>query len=198
MKLYISSGSPFARKARIFVELCQLQNQVEMITTTFDDETLRKVNPLSKIPTLVDADLNLIDSPLICEYFDTKFVEAGGKSFFCKGSSDYFQIQKQHALANGILEATVSSVLETRRNTEQSQAWLERWKTAIKTAIENIDLNYAGDAKNINVATIALATALPYLDFRFPDYNWREWNPELVDWLAPIEQVDWFKSTSPK
>ena len=47
------------------------------------------------------------------------------------------------------------------------------------------------------VATVAAACALGYLDFRFPDLNWRQDNPKLAAWYATFSERPSMKQTVP-
>ncbi len=198
MKLYLSGTSPFARKCNMLVHLAGLVDHVEFVlTNSLQDEHFRQVNPLGKVPALVDGDLTLFDSPLICEYLDAKSVELGGKSLFEKGKPQYFKVATEHARANGIIDAAVSTVMESRRETEHSQFWLDRWQASIKTAIETFDISSLAGSASPNVATVATVAALAYLDFRLPVLPWREWNPGLADWSVDLLEQPWVIATQP-
>lgn len=198
MKLFYSITSPFARKVHMLLRVTGLIERTELVSTTFESEELRKLNPLGKIPALVDGDTTLFDSALICEYLDEIHQEEGNRSLFHCGRGDYFRVQSAHYLANGILDAAVLTVMERRRTSEQSAYWLERWQTAIRTGIETVDLGILGGADNLNIATLTTLSALGYLDFRLPDYDWRSWNPTLADWNAELATQDWYQATAPQ
>lgn len=197
MQLYYSPTSPFARKVKILLMITGLIDKTKIIVTSFDSDQLRTVNPLGKVPALIDAKTTLFDSPLICEYLDEKYEESGHASLFHCGKADYYRVQSAHALANGILDAAVSSMMESRRETEPSPYWLGRWKTAVETGIKNINIDILDGASNPNIATIATMAALGYLDFRLPQYDWRSWNPELTGWYNALKDESWFTETAP-
>jgi len=198
MKLFYSTTSPFARKAHMFLHYTGLIQHTELIVTTFTSDELRQLNPLGKIPAFIDNDLTLLDSSLICEYLDHKYTASGKPSLFHRGQDDYFPIQKAHILANGILEASVSTVMEQRRETEPSSHWLERWHTAVTKSLETIEIDQLGTKENVNIATIATISALGYLDFRLDGLQWRDVNPALSDWQSSFEQCPWLIETLPK
>ncbi len=198
MQLFYSTTSPFARKVNIFLRVTDLLAATELVNTTFESEELRKLNPLGKIPALLDGERVIVDSSLICEYLDEKYVALGNDSLFHRGEDDYYKIQMAHTLANGILEAAVASVMEKRRDTEHSIYWLGRWRTAIHTAINNIDFKAIADGDTPNIATIATASALGYLDFRLSkEHDWRDWNSQLASWFEATRYEDWFVDTAP-
>ena len=198
MKLFCSHTSPYARKCRMLLRLPGTPlNVSEIFLDPFTDEKLRRINPLGKVPALIDGDFTLFDSPLICEYLDTERVKSGNTSVFKHGTKDYFSVQRSHAQANGIIDAAVSMVMEQRRDTEHSEFWLGRWRESIKTSIENMTTDFLGDAEQTHIGTLAAAAALAYLDFRLDDLGWRNWQPSLAQWFDHMSQQDWVSQTQP-
>lgn len=197
MKLFMSHTSPFARKVRMFLRVSGLLEHTEEVATTFESDDLRQLNPLGKIPALVDAELTLFDSPLICEYLDEQYVEAGNYSLFNCDKENYFDVQSTHALTDGITDAAVLTVMELKRSTEKSPYWLDRWQKAMETGIRHIDLSAIGSQDELNIATLSTAACLGYLDFRLPDLGWRDWNPELATWFTSITEQAWYLETAP-
>ena len=51
--------------------------------------------------------------------------------------------------------------------------------------------------KRLDIGTVAVACALGYLDFRFPDLNWRQDNAKLAAWYATLAQRPSFIATEP-
>ena len=197
MKLYCSETSPFARKCRMFVHVAGLTNDVEIIQTNFESAELRAINPLGKIPALKTENFNLFDSTLICDFFDHQHTSQGKKSLFGKGADNYFAIQQLQTQSNGIIESCVLTVMERRRETEHSTYWLERWHKAIELGIKSLPTDTLGSEHDIHIGTLTTAAALGYLDFRLPDFAWRDWHSELAQWFTQIEKADWFTLTNP-
>ncbi|MCA3376654.1 MAG: glutathione S-transferase N-terminal domain-containing protein, partial [Roseomonas sp.] len=80
MKLAYSPNSPYVRKCVVLAIQRGIDKQMELWTIGTTDPALLKVNPLSKVPTLVlDDGTALYDSPVICEYLDS--VGDGPKMF---------------------------------------------------------------------------------------------------------------------
>ncbi|VUD59483.1 putative GST-like protein YibF [Thalassocella blandensis] len=198
MQLFYSLTSPYARKCHIVLHLHQLLDQTELVLTDQFSQEFRKLNPLGKIPTLRDNDITLMDSPLICEYLDNKAIQQGRPSLFARENLDYFHIQLQHALSNGILDAAVASVYEKRRETQPSEYWLSRWQESLQSTITQISTKYLSTCTQPNIASVATVTALAYLDFRLAELSWRDWNTALADWYAPFTELTWFEKTSPE
>lgn len=196
MTLYYNRTSPFARKCWMVVEFASLHDQVELnITNPMADESLRETNPLGKVPALKTPELTLFDSPIICEYLDTL---NDTTDLFKRNTPEYFQIQMAHVRANGVLEAAVASLMEKRRETEHSQLWLQRWQSSIEKTIRTQACDHLGSPDDVSIATISMAAALGYLDFRFAELNWREWNEDLAQWFENIAHCPWFIATIPQ
>jgi len=197
MKLFYSQTSPYARKVNMLLQLSSVVNDYELVLSNFESPDLRAKNPLGKIPALVDGELSLFESTLICEYLDDKHVAGGGRSFFRKDEAGYYLRQREHMRANGILDAAVPTVMESRRTTEHSQHWLGRWKLAIDSALKTVELEHLGSAEDPHIATVAMVAALGYLDFRLSHYQWRNCNAALADWYKSLEDQDWLVNTAP-
>ena len=72
-RLYMTPTSPFARKCRMVVHECGLQERVEEFDARVrtDENEVLEVSPLGKVPTLTGPNgLTLVDSTLISEFLD--------------------------------------------------------------------------------------------------------------------------------
>jgi glutathione S-transferase len=65
--------SPYVRKVLACMNLKGLDFEVDPITPFFGNEEFRRVSPLSRIPVLIDGDLSVSDSTVICEYLDDAY-----------------------------------------------------------------------------------------------------------------------------
>src|SRR5687767_15271108 len=73
MKLYISAGSPFARKIRVMLIEKQAPHEVEMVDLWAAND-YEETNPVGKVPALkLDDGRVLVNSPLIADYVDGRF-----------------------------------------------------------------------------------------------------------------------------
>lgn len=75
IKLYGANASPFVRKAMAVLAMKQLPYEHIPSMPFSGDEELAKVSPLSKVPALVDDDLNIADSKVICRYLEAAYPE---------------------------------------------------------------------------------------------------------------------------
>lgn len=193
-----AAASPFVRKVRIAAALCGLDERIkiEVADTTDPADPLRGQNPIGKIPVLILEDGTVLyDSAVIAEFLDA---EAGGGVIIPTGA-DHFRVLTMQALADGIMEASVLRIDETRFRTPEmySARWLENQTGKVERGLATFEAAPPPLSSPPNVGQIALACALGYLDFRF-EGKWRETYPGLVAWLDDFAtRVPSFEATRP-
>lgn len=197
MKIFYSPNSPFARKCRVVILEKNLQDMVELVSVmpAENPPALLAANSLGTVPTLVlDNGTSLCESPVICEYLDSLSPK---NPLFPTHLPKKFAVLGLAALADGIMDAAVSIVIEGRRPAEkQYQPWVERKEKAILRTISAIaELNLSTEV--LNIGTINTAIALEYVSFRLPHINWREINEELAKWLDFSGKTQSIASTRP-
>ena len=178
-----SPPSPFARKILIAASILGLADRLDVVSADTGDpnDSLRRENPLGKIPTLILEDGTVLyDSAVILEYFD--FLAGGGK-LIPLDPARRFAVLVRQALADGLAEASVLRIYETRfREPDRySVKWLDHQSSKVERALAALETSPpAQDATD--VGAIATACALGYLDLRFSGL-WRKDHPRLVRWL---------------
>ena len=199
MILRFSPSSPFVRKVRIAASLLGLDSEVtsERADTTNPNDSLRKTNPLGKIPVLIIEDGSAIyDSRVILDYLDER--AGGGKIVPRQGPARLAALRLQ-ALCDGILDASILTVYEGRfRKPELHEPkWLELQAGKVNRALDLLESAPPPLDPMPNVGQITLACALGYRDFRFGD-GWRSDHPRLVAWLDNFAaHVPAFAATKP-
>lgn len=192
-----SPPSPFGRKVKIAAGILGLTDRIkiEMTDTNDPSDSIRKQNPLGKIPALVlDDGSTLFDSPVILEYLDT--LAGGGKIIPREGKARWDAL-RLHAIGDGIMDAGILLVYEKRFRPEEH--WVQKWTDyqaeKITRALDVLEAAPPAISGMPNVGHIALACALGYLDLRF-EGKWREKYPKLVAWLDGFAaQVPAFERT---
>jgi glutathione S-transferase len=187
LTLRSSPASPFGRKVKIAASLLDLIDRIEVVEadTTNPDDSLRQQNPLGKIPTLVlENGETLYDSRVILEYLDDL---AGGGHIYPSGW-DRFAALRQQSLADGIMDAALVQVYETRWRTEANRnpKWLEHQAGKVVRGLDHAEAHLSAPTATLHVGHIAQACALGYLDLRMGGI-WRQTHPLLVAWLADFE-----------
>ena len=200
MKLRSSPSSPFGRKVNMITHILGLADQVTpVLTDTMDpSDSISKVNPLGKIPTLEDGDMVVYDSRVIAEYLDA--AAGGGKIIPVNGPARYEALTRA-ALADGMMDAAVLIIYESRMRPDDKyvESVVIRQQQKIIRGLEYIATTnpvYKNGALP-DIGEIGLACVLDYLDFR-KQVNWRDHAPGLDGWLADFAAiVPGFAETAP-
>ena len=184
MKLTFSPASPFARKVRICAIELGLIDKIELVPATVAPGTPNEayahdVNPLRKLPALIlDDGTVLVDSFVICEYLDDL---AGNKLIPASGAARW-KVKSEHSMLQGMLDAMLLCRYEKLLRPEalRWQVWYDdQWDRAWQ-GFARFEAQPDVLARPLDITQIALACALGYADFRFPDCNWRNSFPKLA------------------
>jgi len=186
MKLLGSTSSPYVRKVRVVMAEKKLDYAFVTEDVWAADTTISQSNPLGKVPCLImEGAEALFDSRVIVEYLDT--LSPVGKLIPTVGR-ERAEIKTWEALADGLLDAALLARLEAtwdgRTKAQRSQAWIDRQLAKIDTTVKAMSKGlgekpYCGGI-HLTLADIAVGCALGYLDFRFPELDWRADHPNLV------------------
>lgn len=188
MKLRTSATSPYVRKVWILARETGLAERIEPVpTNAWDPATdLPDDNPLGKVPTLLtEGGEALYDSPVICDYLDS--LHDGPKLIPAGGGPRWVQ-KRLEALADGLLDAALVVRAETtlRPADKRWPDWVERQQRAIARALDRLEEEAPGWGETFLLGQIAVVAALGYLDFRFPESDWRAGRPTLAAWFARV------------
>jgi glutathione S-transferase len=85
MRIIGSFASPYVRKVLACVILKGLHYEIDPITAFFGNDEFERLSPLRRIPVLIDRDLVLTDSSVICEYLDEAYPQ---RPLMPKGARD--------------------------------------------------------------------------------------------------------------
>lgn len=149
------------------------------------DTKITDSNPLGKVPCLVmEGGEALFDSRVIVEYVDT--LSPVGKLIPALGR-ERAEVKTWEALADGLVDAAILARLEAtwagRTEGERSQAWIDRQLGKITTSVKAMSQGLADKPYcvgiHLSLADIAVGCALGYLDFRFPEIDWRDGHANL-------------------
>ena len=203
MKLIGSVTSPYVRKVRIVLAEKKLDYQFVLDNVWGDDARITDSNPLGKVPCLVmEGGESVFDSRVIVEYLDT--LSPVGKLIPVQGR-ERAEVKTWEALADGLLDAALLARMEAtwvhRHDSERSQAWIERQMGKITAALAAMDRGL-GDKPycsgiHLSLSDIAVGCALAYLDFRFPEIDWRTTHPTLHRLHDKLMQRQSFLDTQP-
>lgn len=199
MKLIGSYTSPFVRK--ISVILLEKGITFEFINEMpYNAENgVAKYNPLGKVPALVTDDGECwSDSPIIAQYIELLDI---APAMVPRDANAALHMRQLESLADGIMDAGLVSVREQARPAaQQSPDELLRQREKITRALDALE-EYAANgtlkANELNLATIAVACAVGYLNFRRVSPGWCATRPHLVKLVEALFQRDSFARTEP-
>ncbi|MEE2524837.1 glutathione S-transferase N-terminal domain-containing protein [Hyphobacterium sp. HN65] len=197
MKLLMTETSPYARKCRVLIREQGLTERIEEVhAMPLDDpEELLDCNPLGKVPALIRADgTPLFDSPLICEYIDS----LDDDRWIPKSGTARWRVLRFQALADGMLDLTVGRRVElTRPKEKQFDLWVQRQENGIRRSLDLLEAESDKFAGAFDLGAMSIAVALGYLDFRYPESQWREGRPVLAGFYEKWASRPSFESTQP-
>jgi glutathione S-transferase len=199
MILRSAPASTFGRKVKLAAAILGLSDRLEVTLTDTNDasDPIRQQNPLGKIPTLVMEDgMTLFDSRVIVEYLDHL---AGGGKIIPNGASR-FPVLRMAALADGIAEAVLLQVYETRYRPEDKRVatWVELQAGKVARGMAALEAEPPALGPMPDVGAIGVACALGYQDLR-QGGEWRARHPKLVAWLDEFSaRVPAFEATRMK
>ena len=200
MRLYSSATSPFVRKVLVLIREVRITgiDLVPVSGTAVAPGTMPvDHNPLGKIPALVlDDGRTLFDSRVICRWLD----DHAGAGLY-PAAPQLWNTLTLEALADGILEAAVLMVYESRLRPEELRfaPWIEgQWAKVDRAldALENVWIPHLAGPSDIG--QIAVGAALGYLDFRHDARNWRKDRPDLTHWYQGFSARPSMQATVPQ
>ena len=201
MKLFGTHTSPYARKVRIVLAEKKIDYELVIDAPRSPDSGVPVHNPLGRIPVLVlDDQTPVFDSPVIVEYLDN--VTPNNK-LMPQPNRERMEVKRWEALADGLLDSAVAIRAESlRKASEQNAEWIALHRNAIARTLAFMAGELGEDSycmgTHFGLADIAVGSALGYLDFRFPDIDWRDAHPSLARLYEKLEQRPSFQETAPR
>ena len=203
MKLIGSLTSPYVRKVRVVLAEKKLEFQFVEEDVWSKDSTISTANPLSKVPCLImEGGEAMFDSRVITEYLDT--MSPVGKLIPTSGR-ERAEVKTWEALADGLLDAAIAARLEAtwtgRSDAQRCSAWIDRQMDKIHASLAAMERGL-GDKPfcsgvYLSLSDVAVGCALGYLDFRFPQLDWRSAHPQLARLFEKLAQRPSFIDTCP-
>lgn len=201
MKLYYSAMSPYVRKVLTIAHHLGIADRIEKLPCAPNpiqrDRSILPFNPLAKAPTLITDDgVALHDSQVIIEYLNSI---VKGNAYPGAGSPEKWRILTEHALFDGMLDATILARLELAFRPENLRwsAWVDGQMQKVDSGLQACEAHHEGLHGRVDLATVTLGCLLGYLDFRFIDYDWRARHPGIAAWYSDFREIPAMKLTAP-
>ena len=203
MKLIGATTSPYVRKVRVVMAEKKLDYEFVTEDVWAPETTIGQSNPLGKVPCLVmEGGEALFDSRVIVEYLDT--LSPVGKLIPAMGR-ERAEVKTWEALADGVLDAAILARLEAnwagRSKAQRSQAWIDRQLAKVNASLKAMSQGLGEKpfcaGIYLSLADIAVGCALGYVDFRFPEIEWRGTYPNLAKLQDKLMQRQSFVDSKP-
>ncbi|MFM0200682.1 glutathione S-transferase [Paraburkholderia fungorum] len=202
MQLLHAPTSPYVRKVMVSAHLLGLAEHITLLPSAANpitrDDRIAAHNPLAKVPTLILADGHaLYDSRVICEYLDS--LQPDYALFPPPGASRWHALGRQ-ALGDGLLDAALLARYEytARPSGKQWEDWRAAQLIKVQACLAAIE-NEADALSNhrLTIGEVTIGCALGYLDFRFPELQWRDAHPKSARWHAQVQALPAMQATLP-
>lgn len=202
MTLYTNPASPFARKVLILLhetgQLDRVALQQTVLTPVSPAAELNDDNPAGKIPALRLADGNVIhDSRVILDYLDHQHV---GIPLIPRDGSARWRRLTLASLADALLDAALLIRYEQALRPQEKHwdVWLDNQQEKIERSLNYFEQEAITELSSaFDVASISVAAALGYIDFRQPDLAWRNRYPRLANWYFEVASRPSMQATQP-
>lgn len=193
--------SSFVRRVGIALTLYDLPFEYRPWSTFGDANKIRPYNPLTRVPTLVldDGDV-LIESHLIIEHIDR--LVGPERAMYPAVEPQRHRAVKVAALAMGMADKAVSLFYELRLHSQVSEQWVARCKAQIDAVLTVLEKDrsahktsyWFGD--DIGHADVAVAVALRHLNDSHPDLIDMTVYPALSAHAGKLEAMPVFQAVS--
>ena len=167
MMLIGQYDSPFVRRVGIALTLYGLPFEHRPWSTFGDVEKVRAYNPLTRVPTLVlDNGDVLIESHCILDYIDS--LVPADRAMYPRAEPARHRAIAVAALATGFADKAVALFYEQRMHAAVSEAWVTRCRAQIKSTLAVLETDRASRTSaywfgdDIGHADIAVACALRF------------------------------------
>lgn len=200
MKLMKSTTSPFGRLAHMMLIEAGLQFEIELVNPWIDPPQLVALNPARRVPTLQLDDGTILTETMMIAMYAADHAPAG--SHLKHSSARAYEIT---GLAFGAIEAAVY-IMNGRKiisddvadTAFDSHPLAERRRSAMQVGLSRVDgMADRLRTDKLGLAELSVVDAVQYMDFRFPDAEWRPQIPNLDAWIERISDIPSVRDTLP-
>ena len=159
MILYGSTTSPYVRRIRLMLQGVDYEFQRTQVFQEEYREDFAKINPIMKVPALIDGDTTLFDSNVIAEHLHKKL------------DKPFLSITQKNVLAtiNGVLDSLVQVMILSREgiSAEQAPTYVSLQEERAQLCFAYLEhLLEAGEFSEWDFLSISLYTTLDWIAFR--------------------------------
>jgi len=189
--------SPYVRRVAIYMKVLGIQFEHRPLSVFSDVDTLTKINPAIKVPTLITDDNQvLIDSTLIIHYLE-KYCGHSPAPISASGAEKLRDLHLT-GFALAACEKAVQIVYEQRLRPEekQHQPWLSRVTQQLHGAWQTLENGLRESHPDmLSVAGISIAVAWSFTELMLPDTVSSALYPEATGFTLLAERRPEFLAT---
>lgn len=208
MKLFYSPFHTFIHKVLVTAHEAGLWDDITFVPTypyknrsgedQGDKYSLAPINPLSKVPTLVLDDGQMVcASQSICECLDS--MGTSGNKLYPEAGPERWDAITRLAIADTVFETTVMLVMEGWNPEEKQRIEFFEWIwPKIISSCEKLEAHCKRGFKSFDIGQAAMLHAISYTDFRvafyeakdplYPTFDCFENRPNLKAWWEESKQ----------
>lgn len=200
MKLIGSYTSPYVRKISVMLLEKGIAFDFVNDPPANAGSKVTQFNPLGKVPALVtDEGEVFFDSPIIVQFIELLNVSP---TLLPWQPLEALRVRQIEALADGVTDAAVALVLESKRDADKrNQEWVIRQREKLLRGLDVLELHAKNrtllNGESLNVADIAVACCIGYLNFRRVAPGWCVEHPTLISLVERLFQRESFARTTP-
>lgn len=193
--------SSFVRRVGIALRLYGIPFEHRPWSVFSDADKIRAFNPLTRVPTLVldDGDV-LVDSASILDHIDS--LVPAEKALHPRREPERRRAMKITALAAGLADKAVALFYEMRLHETASQTWADRCERQIRNTLAALDADRAARpgpywfGNSIGHADIAVAASIRHMRESHPDLVGLDAFPALAAHCERLEAMPVFVEIS--
>lgn len=198
MKLFCSPTSPYVRKVLILAHEIGIADRIEKIAVNPREapQILLDKNAIGKIPVLITDDgAALHDSVVICDYLDSTF---GAGRLSRSATAARWRVATAASLADGLTESVILYRNESLRTDAKQPSAFAEWQLAkVFRGLATLNAMAPGFG-DIDMAQIAFACGLGWMEFRMPERKMLANYPAAERWFSDISKRPSLAATAPK
>ncbi len=196
-------GSPYVRRTAILLDVIGVEFENRAISALADQEELRGINPLGRVPALIDGDAVLVDSVAIALTMLDRHDPEG--ALWPRGGPAMAEALQALFIANGALDKFVASYYERTRRPQElvHPPWRAHCEAQAHGGLDELERRFArlrpgaqgGPAPDyLDIVLATMITFMTSVDANFVD---AARYPRLVDWSARCEKLPAFLRRKP-
>lgn len=196
MKLFGSTTSPYVRIIRVLAQELGIVNDMQIIWNSLTEdsvkEELTKLNPLTKIPFLVDEDVYVADTVNIINYLQEKT----NNYSYALDKNNRWQEELCLTQIFGALDAGVLYFYETQ-NDKVNKVFIEKYIARIYRVLNFLENNIDNFKNSLTILTMTIVATHGFFAFRMNDLNLFGRTKKLEELVQNLMKRDCFKNSQP-